>query len=408
MILMLKPEVLSPAGDITRLEAALRYGADAVYIGSTQFGMRTASKNFSSDSLSEAADLAHRHNARLYLTVNTLPRCDETPRLPDFLKEAQAAGVDALIIADIGVMMMARKLVPDMEIHASTQTGIFNELSANALGSLGVKRVVLARELSLDEIKVIRERTDPSVELEAFVHGAMCMSVSGRCTISNYLVGRDANRGACSQPCRWNYYLVEEKRPGLYIPIVEGDRGTSILSAKDLCMIEHLKELYDAGVTSFKIEGRAKTAYYVAVVTNAYRAAVDAMIKNEPVPEWAIKELSYISHREYSTGFYYGQDYCQQTYHPGSYIWEWEIAAVVESTDGERLTVSERNRFYDGDELELLEPGMPPRTFKVQNLKNEDGESISVINHPNAIVSMDFKGHATEGSVLRRRKQESV
>lgn len=403
---MIRPEVLSPAGDMTRLEAALRYGADAVYIGSTQFGMRAAPKNFDVESLSMASELCHRNGSKLYLTVNTLPRCDETPHLPEFLKSSYEAGVDALIIADIGVMMMARRLIPDMEIHASTQTGIFNELSANALGDLGIKRVVLARELSLDEIKTIRERTSPEIELEAFVHGAMCMSVSGRCTISNYLVGRDANRGACSQPCRWNYYLMEEKRPGLYIPIVEGERGTSILSAKDLCMIEHLRELYDAGVTSFKIEGRAKTAYYTAVVTNAYRVAVDAMMNNEPTPQWAVDELSAISHREYSTGFYYGQDYCQQTYHPGSYIWEWEIAAVVKNSDGNRLTVIERNRFYEGDELELLEPGMPPRKIKVRDLKNEAGESIEVINHPNSVVSMEWSENAAAGSILRRRKQE--
>lgn len=401
-----KPELLCPAGDRSRLEAAVRYGADAVYLGASEFGMRAAPRNFSFDDLAEAVEFAHAHNVKVHVTVNTMPRPDETPRLPDFLRRVGETGVDALIIADFGILTMARDLLPDMELHASTQTGIFNELTANALGALGVRRVVLARELSLDEIRVIRERTDPSIELETFIHGAMCMSVSGRCTISNFLVDRDANRGACAQPCRWNYYLMEEKRPDLYLPIVEDEHGTTILSARDLCMIEHLRELADAGISSFKIEGRAKTAYYVAVVTNAYRAALDAMAEGKPFPAWTLHELDTISHREYSTGFYYGRG--EQSYHPGGYVQDWEIAAIALSAEDGYLTVSERNRFYDGETLELLEPGLPPREVPVSGLQTPEGEPLSSINHPNAVVRFPFAGAVQAGAVLRRKKQQNA
>ncbi len=404
---MKKPELLSPAGDLTRLRAAVLYGADAVYLGAQEFGMRAAPLNFSMEELHDAVCFAHTNGVRVYLTVNTLPRCTETPQLPDFLREAASAGVDALIIADLGVLTLARNILPEMELHASTQLGVTNELTVNALGSLGVRRAVLARELSLDEIRTIRDRADPAVELEAFVHGAMCMSVSGRCTISNYLVGRDANRGACAQPCRWNYYLMEEKRPGLYLPVREDEGGTSVLSARDLCMIEHLSELSQAGIVSFKIEGRAKTAYYTAVVTNAYRAALDAAERGETAPAWAVRELETISHREYSTGFYYGREPDGQTYRPGSYVQEWELSAVVLGAENGRLIVSERNRFCEGDALELLLPGQPPKKVTVQGLKNEAGESISAINHPMETVRFDYRGEAVDGAMLRRKRKDA-
>jgi len=327
---MNKPELLCPAGDFERLKTAIKYGADAVYIGATDFGMRTAPSNFTIEQLYEAADYAHQRGVKLHLTVNTLPRCYETPALPDFLKQAGASGVDALIIADIGIVALARKLLPDIEIHASTQTGIVNELTARTLYDMGVKRVVLAREVSLEEIKVMRSRLPEELEIETFIHGAMCMSISGRCVISNYLTGRDANRGECSQPCRWNYHLMEEKRPGIFLPVFEDEHGTTILNAKDLCMIEHLKELADAGIASFKIEGRAKSPYYVGVVVNAYRTALDAAMEGKPVPEWALRELDTVSHREYSTGFYYGRQPHQQSYYAGGYVQDWEVSAVVE------------------------------------------------------------------------------
>lgn len=398
------PELLCPAGDFERLKTAIRYGADAVYLGATNFGMRTAPSNFTMEQLAEAADYAHFHNVKLHLTVNTLPRCNETEGLPEFLGQVGESGIDALIIADLGVLTMARRLLPKMEIHASTQTGIVNELTANALYDLGVKRVVLARELTLDEIKAIRSRTPSDLELEVFIHGAMCMSVSGRCVISNYLTGRDANRGECSQPCRWSYHLMEEKRPGIFLPVFEDEHGSTILNAKDLCMIEHLKELADAGVTSFKIEGRAKSPYYVGVVANAYRAALDASMQGKPAPEWTLRELKTVSHREYSTGFFFGRQPLQQSYYAGGYVQDWEVSAVVERCENGRLYISEKNRFAQGDTLELLEPGCEPRVVVVTDLRDEEGAPIDAARHPHMKVSISYDGIASEGAMLRREK----
>lgn len=401
---MARPELLCPAGDFERLKTAIRYGADAVYIGATDFGMRTAPANFTLDELPEAAEYAHSHGVSLHLTVNTLPRCDETPRLPEFLKRVGESGVDALIIADIGVLQLARKLLPDMEIHASTQVGIVNELTARALYDMGVKRVVLAREMTLEEIKVMRSRLPEELEIEAFIHGAMCMSVSGRCVISNYLTGRDANRGECSQPCRWNYHLMEEKRPGIFLPVFEDERGTTILNAKDLCMIEHLRELTDAGIASFKIEGRAKSPYYVGVVTNAYRAALDAALKGESAPEWALDELKTVSHREYSTGFYYGRQPHQQSYYEGGYVQDWEVSAVVEKSENGRLYLTEKNRFESECELELLNPGSQPVKLTACDLRDEEGNPLEAARHPHMKISIAFDGDAAEGAMLRRKK----
>ena len=401
---MNKPELLCPAGDFERLKTAIKYGADAVYVGATDFGMRTAPSNFTIEQLHEAADYAHQRGVKLHLTVNTLPRCDETPALPEFLKQAGNSGVDALIIADIGIVALARKLLPDMEIHASTQTGIVNELTARTLYDMGVKRVVLARELSLEEIKVMRSRLPDQLEIETFIHGAMCMSISGRCVISNYLTGRDANRGECSQPCRWNYYLMEEKRPGIFLPVFEDEHGTTILNAKDLCMIEHLKELADAGIASFKIEGRAKSPYYVGVVVNAYRTALDAAMEGKPVPEWALRELDTVSHREYSTGFYYGRQPHQQSYYAGGYVQDWEVSAVVERCENGRLYLTEKNRFEADAELELLEPGKPPVKVKAADLRDEEGNLIDAARHPHMKASIAFVGEASEGAMLRREK----
>jgi putative protease len=282
------------------MKTAIGYGADAVYLGATRFGMRASTLNFNRQQLIDAVSYAHEKGVRVYLTVNTLPRCYEIDELPDILTEASSAGVDAFVAADIGVIKLIKNLLPDAVIHASTQVGIVNHLTVQALYELGVSRVVLARELSLEEIRVIRAKSPPMMEMEAFVHGSMCMSVSGRCVISNYLTDRDANRGECSQPCRWKYHLVEEKRPGVYLPVLEDDGGSSLLSSKDLCMIEHLRKLFDAGITIFKIEGRAKSDFYVGVITNAYRAAIDAMASGLPCPQWALNE------RKVSTGILTG------------------------------------------------------------------------------------------------------
>ena len=266
-------ELLAPAGDFERLEAALAFGADAVYLAAKEFGMRAGPANFSPEELAAAVQAAHRKGTRVHMTCNTLPRVDELDRLPDLLRYAQQVGVDALIVADLGVMKLAQKYAPDVELHVSTQAGVVNHETARVFYEMGASRVVLARELSMDEIAQIRAKTPPKLELEAFVHGSMCVSFSGRCLLSNYLTGRDANRGDCAQPCRWSYRLVEEKRPGEYFPIEEDDRGTYILNSRDMCMIRHIPELQKAGISSLKIEGRAKSAYYVAVTVNAYRSA---------------------------------------------------------------------------------------------------------------------------------------
>ena len=272
------PEVLAPVGDFERLTYAVNYGADAVYLGGTAFGMRASSANFDFDTMKKAVEYAHARDVKVYLTCNTLPLNSEVEQLSDYLKSARDAGVDAVIVADIGVLMEAKRVIPEVDIHISTQTGIVNYLY-----KMGAKRVVLARELPLEDIRRIRDKTPPELEIEAFVHGAMCMSFSGRCLLSNYMIGRDANRGECAQPCRWGYHLVEEKRPGQYFPIYEDEKGSYILNAKDMCMIEHLDKVIDAGVTSLKIEGRAKSFYYVAVITNAYRQAVDLYRKDRSI-----------------------------------------------------------------------------------------------------------------------------
>lgn len=403
-----KPELLCPAGDFERLKTAIRYGADAVYLGADRFGMRSASPNFSLDELARATEYAHARGVSVHLTVNTLPRGGEIDELPSFLQSAAHCGVDALIIADLGVLALAHRLLPRMELHASTQTGIVNHLTANALYEMGVRRVVLARELTMEEIRIIRQNTPSDLMLETFIHGAMCMSVSGRCVISDYLTGRDANRGECSQPCRWNYHLMEEKRPGIFLPVFGDERGSTILNAKDLCMIEHLAELAEAGVGSFKIEGRAKSAYYVGVVTNAYRAALDAAAQGAPAPDWAVAELSTISHREYCTGFYYGREPVMQSYRPGGYVQNWEVSAIVERCGEGRLYLTERNRFQNGDSLELLEPGFPPRALTADDLRDEDDNPLEAARHPLMKVSIRFDGKVCPGAMLRKRRQEEL
>jgi len=323
---MIKPkiELLAPAGDFERLEMALHYGADAVYLAGTQFGMRASAGNFTFHELSKATKLAHANGTAVHMTCNTLPREDELSQLPEFLEQAQDAGVDAFIIADLGVMAAAKKYAPKVSRHVSTQLGVINSATANVLFEMGADRVVLARETPMEDIRKIRANTPKELEIEAFVHGAMCVSFSGRCLLSNYLTGRDANRGACAQPCRWKYHLVEEKRPGEYFEISE-DKGTHIMNSRDMCMIEHIPELIDAGVTSFKIEGRMKSAYYAAAVTNAYRHAIDYALEGEALPQVWIDELNKVSHRPYCTGFYYGdpgQHFAEASYFSDAYAQE--------------------------------------------------------------------------------------
>ena len=398
-----KPELLAPAGDLERLQAALDYGADAVYLGRESFSMRAAASNFhSADQLQEAVALAHRYGKKVYLTCNTLPRNEEIPTFPQFLQEAQDAGADALILADLGLLAMARKLAPNMEIHMSTQTGIVNYGTCRALYEMGVKRAVLARELSLEEIAEIRTKIPTDMELEVFVHGAMCMSFSGRCILSAYLTGRDANRGACAQPCRWKYHLMESTRPGQYFPVEETDEGTYLFNAKDLCMIDHLQALLDAGVDSLKIEGRNKSSYYVAIVTNAYRAALDAALENRPIPGWALDEVVQVSHREYCTGFFYGRENADQRYDSSSYVRNCDVVAVVNRWENGRLFLTQRNRFFAGDTLEIVAPGQPPVTVTAKQLQNEGGEDIEMANHAMMQCSIACETAFPARSVVRK------
>lgn len=404
------PELLAPAGDRERLDAALLFGADAVYLGGQEFGMRAAPANFSEEELVKAVEDCHAKGVKVHLTVNTLPRNEEIAALPAFLERTAAAGVDAFIIADVGVMKLAQQYAPGVDIHMSTQAGVVNYLTAQTLYDMGAKRVVMARECSLEEIAEVRAKTSKDLEIEAFVHGAMCMSVSGRCLLSNYMTGRDGNRGECAQPCRWQYHLMEEKRPGEYFEITEEEHGTYFLNSMDMCMIEHIPELLEAGVTSFKLEGRAKSAFYVGAVTNAYRAAIDGYLQNpsrDYVPEpWVVDEVRKISYRDYCTGFYFGPpEKDAHIYYDGIYIRNWDVIANVLESDGEFVTVTQRNRFFVGDELEVMSPGVPPVKLTVTEMYNEDGESVDVAPNPMATIKIRCDRDIPSGSVLRIEKR---
>jgi len=401
---MIKPkiELLAPAGDFERLEMALHYGADAVYLAGTQFGMRASAGNFTFPELSKATKLAHANGTAVHMTCNTLPREDELAQLPEFLEQAQDAGVDAFIIADLGVMAAAKKYAPKVSRHVSTQLGVINSATANVLFDMGADRVVLARETPMDDIRKIRANTPKELEIEAFVHGAMCVSFSGRCLLSNYLTGRDANRGACAQPCRWKYHLVEEKRPGEYFEISE-DKGTHIMNSRDMCMIEHIPELIDAGVTSFKIEGRMKSAYYAAAVTNAYRHAIDYALRGEELPQVWIDELNKVSHRPYCTGFYYGdpgQHFAEASYFSDAYV----CAVVEDCADDGFAELTQRNRFCVGDMVELLTNEGEPISFAVTELWDENGEAITATPHAMMKFKMRLPVNCSALSILRRIK----
>ena len=395
-------ELLSPAGDFERLEMALCYGADAVYLAGREFGMRAAAANFDDESLRRAVSLAHRLDKKVYVTVNTLPREEELNRLPAYLEFLQDAKVDALIVCDLGVIALAKRFAPQVALHVSTQLGVVNSATANVLHAMGADTVVLARELSLEEIRKIRANTPAELRLEAFVHGAMCVSFSGRCLLSNYLTGRDANRGECAQPCRWKYALMEEKRPGQYFEISE-DGGTLIMNSQDLNMIEHLQELADAGVSSFKIEGRTKSAYYTAAVTNAYRHAIDAIAVRDEVPEVWIRETDMVSHRPYCTGFYLGKP-SQVTVGP-NYFSGADVMAVVERCDEEgNAVLTQRNKFSRGDMLELLTPESEPISFTAERLFNTYGEEIEDARHAMMEVHMRLPMAAPRLSIVRKRR----
>lgn len=405
----MKPEILSPAGDMDCLRAALSFGADAVFLAGRQFGMRSSPKNFDENELRTACRLAHAAGKKVHLTCNTLPRNGELAALPGFLEMAQDCGADAFIIADLGVFEAAKRYAPQVARHVSTQAGVTNYAAATVLYNMGASRVVTAREIPLDEIAEMRAKTPKQLEIECFVHGAMCVSFSGRCLISAYMTGRDANRGDCAQPCRWKYHLFEETRDGQFFPVEETGRGTFLYNSRDLCMIEHIPELVRAGVSSFKIEGRAKSAYYTAVTTNAYRKAVDQYWEEgDPfaLHPWIREELEKISHRAYSTGFYFGDEPGQVTDN-GGYIRRYDNVAVCEeSLDAYTSVISQRNKFWVGDALDVLPPAGIPYEITCISLTNEAGESVDSAPHPTERLTMLADRAVPAGSVIRRKREQ--
>ena len=403
-----KLELLCPAGDLIRLKTAVDFGADAVYIAGEEFGMRTASANFNRDDLKEGVEYAHAHGVKVHVTCNTIPHEDEIVRLPDFLTYLNEIGVDAVIASDLGTIGMVKQYAPDCELHVSVQSGIVNSATAKAFYEMGAKRVVLARELSLEEIAKIRANTPPELEIEAFAHGAMCVSFSARCLLSSYMTGRDANRGDCAQPCRWSYSLMEEKRPGQYFDITETEKGTYILNANDMCMAPYLDKMLAAGVSSIKIEGRAKTEYYVAVTANAYRGAVDSLLGCEgewTLPQWVSEELNKMSHRTYSTGFYFGRPENAQTYENAGYIRDYAIAAVVDGYEDGKIIATLKNKFASGTTLDCLEAGSIPFNVDTTVLYDEKNKQIESAYQPMMQIKIPFEREVKIGSMLRMKVQ---
>lgn len=401
-----KPEILAPAGDLERLRYAIAYGANAVYFAGKHFGMRSAAANFSEEELREGIAYAHAHGVKCYITVNIMPTNEDLKTLPAYLELLQDAGADAFIVADVGVIALAKRYAPHVALHISTQTSILNYEAANFWADLGAERIVLARELSLEEIAEIRAKTPKTLEIEAFVHGAMCISYSGRCLISQYLTGRDANHGACAQPCRWKYALVEETRPNQYFPVVEDERGTYLYNSKDMCMIEHIPELVQAGIDSFKIEGRNKTAYYAAGTTNAYRRAVDAYCAapdNFVLPDDIREEIGKVSHRNYFTGFYFGKDQTGQYYEDSHYIRDWEVTGLLADCDADGNAVfTLKNRVFTGNAVELIQPGKAPYAFSITEMQDENGQVIDVARNPEMKFRIKLPFQAEKYAILRR------
>lgn len=407
---MQKPELLAPGGSLEKLKTAIEYGADAVYIGGEAFSLRVAAENFTMDEMKEGLQFAHECGKKVYLTANILPHNDDIEQFKTFIQEMRPLGFDAILIADPGLFDITQELAPELPIHISTQANNVNYRSAEFWYRLGAKRIVLAREMSFREIAEIRSKIPADLELEAFVHGAMCISYSGRCLLSNYLTNRDANQGCCSHPCRWKYSLVEEKRPGQYMDVFENDRGTFIFNSKDLCMIEHIPELVQSGISSLKLEGRVKTSYYVATVVGAYRREIDRYFADPEHykfnPE-ELEELFKVSHRPYTTGFYYHKpDSESQVYTSSSYIREYDLVGIVLDYDPQTqiATVTQRNRFFRGDEVEIMHPMQPYFKQVIGDMKNEEDEPIDVANHAEMIVKFKVDRPVSRGDMLRKKK----
>lgn len=406
---MNRPELLAPGGDLEKLKTAILYGADAVYIGGEAFSLRVAADNFSIDDMKEGIRFAHDRGKKVYLTANIIPHNKDIDEFEHFIEEIRPLGFDAVLIADLGMFDMMRTLAPEIPVHISTQANNVNYRSACAWHKMGAERVVLAREMSFDEIREIRRRTPPELEIEAFVHGAMCISYSGRCLLSNYMTQRDSNQGACSHPCRWNYALMEQTRPGEYMPVYENERGTFIFNSKDLCMIRHIPEIIESGITSLKIEGRVKSSYYVATIVQAYRQEIDRYLadpESYKFNEDSFAELCKVSHRPYTTGFYFGKpNQNEQVYTTNSYIRDYDLIGIVTDYDPETkiATISQRNRFFVGDEIEIMRPGKPYFTQTVEHMENENHESIDVAPHAAMTLYMKMNEPVEKDSMLRKR-----
>ena len=404
-----KPELLAPGGSLLKLKTAIDFGADAVYIGGDAFSLRVAAENFSVEDMYEGIRYAHDRGKKVYLTSNIIAHNRAIEKFRSFIEEIRPMGFDAVLIADLGLFGMIREIAPEIPVHISTQANNTNYKTVEMWHKMGAERVVLGREMSFNEIAEIQSKV-PDVELEAFVHGAMCISYSGRCLLSNYMTGRNSNLGACAHPCRWNYSLVEEKRPGEYFDVFENERGTFIFNSKDLCMIEHIPELVKSGVASLKIEGRVKTAFYVATIVGAYRREIDrycADPENYVFNPDELDELCKVSHRPYTTGFFYGRPASDgQVYETSSYIRDYELVGIVTGYDKEtkRLTVSQRNRFFAGDELEIIQPNKPYVTITAENMVNHKGETIDVAPHAEEIITMDCTEEIPVGAMVRKRK----
>lgn len=409
---MIKPELLAPAGNLEKLKVAVKYGADAVYLGGQNYGLRAFADNFTYDEIQEGTQFAHEHNVKVYVTVNIFPHNDDLIGLKDHLKKLKEISVDAIIVSDPGVISFAQETVPEMELHLSTQANTTNWASALFWYKQGIKRIILARELSLKEIKEIVAKTPKELELEIFIHGAMCISYSGRCLLSNYLAKRDANRGECAHPCRWKYYLMEEKRPGEFMPVFEDDRGTYFFNSKDLCMINNIPEVVETGVRSFKIEGRMKSVHYVASVVRAYRNAIDAYFANPQNfkldKKW-LEEIGKASHREFTTGFYFEKPTGkEQIYKHSSYIREYDFVGIVREfyPDSKLVVVEQRNNFKVGQEVEFMNPSGRDFQQKIEKMWDEEGNEITVAPHPQQIVKIAVKGEVEPYTLLRRKRHK--
>lgn len=408
---MRKPELLVPASSLEVLKTAVIFGADAVFIGGEAFGLRAKAKNFTPEEMKEGIEFAHAHGVKVHVTANILAHNYDLDGAREYFKELKALKPDALIIADPGMFTIAREICPEIEIHISTQANNTNYETYNFWYRLGAKRVVAARELSLNEIKEIREKIPEDKEIECFIHGAMCISYSGRCLLSNYFTGRDANHGACTHPCRWKYSVVEEQRPGVYLPVYENERGTYIFNSKDMCMIEHIPDLIDAGIDSFKIEGRMKTALYVATVARTYRKAIDDYLesveKYQANMGWYKEEISKCTYRQFYTGFYYGKpDWESQVYDSNTYVNEYIYLGIVDEADGNVVKIEQRNKFLVGDEIEIMKPNGENVFVKVLSIKDNQGNEQESAPHPKQELYVTLSAPAEKYDLLRVRNSE--